>query len=645
MGQKQSKKGAASRPHSSPARLDKKGGAKHQATPSSSKDEMAPPTPPSAIGIHASVFFSLHRKYPGAVTSQKLCNKFIKPATKKRRCAYVDILQEQSPDALGPATCFISHAWRRPFADIVDAVEQFERKHPGTFYWFDLFTNNQHEAVSFPFEWWTTTFRESISSIGRVMLVMSPWNNPVPLTRAWCLFEMYSTIVGEAEMNVVIPSGEIASFKEAMSDDYDTIMNTLLSLDAQKAEASNPKDRDQIFNVVSQKIPGGFATLNNKVKGHLRESYLHRCVEIAEDAEDGDLLLNIGAALHTFGDHDKALELLERCLEIYRHAGKENHPNAASTYNNMGLVYDSKSDYDKALEYYGKSLAIMLATLGENHPTTAKTYNNMGSVFYSKRDYEKALEYYGKSLAIYLATLGENHPSIADTYMNLGSTYNSKAECDKALEYYGKSLAIKLATLGENHPDTGMTYMNMGNVYNIKGDYDKALEYLGKSLAIKLATVGENHPSTADTYNNMGSTYDSKGDYDKALEYYGKSLAITLATLGENHPSTADTYSSMGIVYNSKGDYDKALEYYGKSLAIKLATLGENHPDTAANYNNMGLVYDSKGDKDKALEYYGKSLAIYLATLGGVFDVQRKKILKERKCSCEENNYRSKMAF
>ena len=383
-----------------------------------------------------------------------MCDEVIKPATKKRRCAYVDILQKQSPDALGPATCFISHAWRRPFADIVDAVEQFERKHPGTFYWFDLFTNNQHEAVSFPFEWWTTTFRESISSIGRVMLVMSPWNNPVPLTRAWCLFEIYSTIVGEAEMNVVIPSGEIASFKEAMGRSFNTIIDTLLSLDAQKAEASNPKDRDQIFNVVSQKIPGGFATLNNKVKGHLRESYLHRCVEIAEDAEDGDLLRNIGVALHTFGDHDKALELLERCLEIYRHAGKENHPNAASTYNNMGLVYDSKSDYDKALEYYGKSLAIKLATVGENHPDTAKTYNNMGSVFYSKRDYEKALEYYGKSLAIKLATLGENHPNTAMTYGNMGSTYYSKGDTTQAKELVQRAVDIYRATLGDDHPRT-----------------------------------------------------------------------------------------------------------------------------------------------------------------------------------------------
>jgi hypothetical protein len=46
-------------------------------------------------------------------------------------------------------------------------------------------TNNQHQATSHPFEWWCTTFRESIKAIGSVLLVMTPWDNPIPLTRVW----------------------------------------------------------------------------------------------------------------------------------------------------------------------------------------------------------------------------------------------------------------------------------------------------------------------------------------------------------------------------------------------------------------------------------------------------------------------------
>ena len=69
-------------------------------------------------------------------------------------------------------------------------MEQHAKEHPGAYFWFDLYINNQHGTESVPQEWWSTTFKQSIKSIGSVLLVMSPWNNPTPLTRAWCLWEI-----------------------------------------------------------------------------------------------------------------------------------------------------------------------------------------------------------------------------------------------------------------------------------------------------------------------------------------------------------------------------------------------------------------------------------------------------------------------
>ncbi len=130
---------------------------------------------------------------PSLITEQ-LCAQVIQPATASGQCAYIAVLRDQSPYSIGPASCFISHAWLHPFSDIADAVEQYGQVHPDTMYWFDLFAINQHAAVSYPFEWWCSTFKESIRGIGAVMLVMSPWDNSVRLTHAWCLFEMYSAI-------------------------------------------------------------------------------------------------------------------------------------------------------------------------------------------------------------------------------------------------------------------------------------------------------------------------------------------------------------------------------------------------------------------------------------------------------------------
>ena len=42
------------------------------------------------------------------------------------------------------------------------------------------------------------------------------------------------------------------------------------------------------------------------------------------------------------------------------------------------MVYDNKGEYEKALDYYNKSLKIYIQTLGENHPDVATSFNNMG---------------------------------------------------------------------------------------------------------------------------------------------------------------------------------------------------------------------------------------------------------------------------
>ena len=69
------------------------------------------------------------------------------------------------------------------------------------------------------------------------------------------------------------------------------------------------------------------------------------------------------------------------------------------------------------------NLSIRLNTLGENHPDVASSYNNIGEVYTNKHELDKALEYYNKSLSIKINTFGENHINSAIGYANLGELY------------------------------------------------------------------------------------------------------------------------------------------------------------------------------------------------------------------------------
>ena len=207
-------------------------------------------------------------------------------------------------------------------------------------------------------------------------------------------------------------------------------------------------------------------------------------------------------------------------IEITRHAAvsmmdDDSQIKIALLYSKIGKGLRSQGDYPKALEWYYKALAIYEKVLGAEHPDTATTYNNIALVYHAQGDYPKALEWYFKALAIFEKALGAEHPDTATTYNNIALVYKAQSDYPKALEWYYKALEIKEKVLGAEHPSTATTYNNIAGVYYAQGDYAKALEWYYKALAIFEKALGAEHPYTAGTYNNI----------QKVLQRIGKSDA------------------------------------------------------------------------------------------------------------------------
>ena len=122
-----------------------------------------------------------------------------------------------------------------------------------------------------------------------------------------------------------------------------------------------------------------------------------------QDSTNVDWQLQAGRFIDDYiADYHKALRYYQRALHSAMVQEGEKCEHVATSYNNMGSVYDSQGNYPKALEMLQKALAIQLEVLGANHPSVATSYNNMGSVYHSQGNYPKALEMYQKALGIWL---------------------------------------------------------------------------------------------------------------------------------------------------------------------------------------------------------------------------------------------------
>ena len=78
--------------------------------------------------------------------------------------------------------------------------------------------------------------------------------------------------------------------------------------------------------------------------------------------------------------------MIQKALDIQLEVLGANHPYVATSYSNIGVVYDSQGNYPKALEMYQKALAIQLEMYGENHSKVATLYDYISSVYYSAKE-------------------------------------------------------------------------------------------------------------------------------------------------------------------------------------------------------------------------------------------------------------------
>eukprot|EP01041_Mallomonas_annulata_P004501 gene4501-8953_t len=181
------------------------------------------------IGVRISVFREFITDCGGEselmnLSTTEVCERFLKPLTYADGASYCEYYRRYGADSqnVSDASVFISHAWKYNFMEVVTTLESHFQNTPDIYIWFDLFSNNQHAGPSLDFTWWSTTFKSAIAQFHYTVMVLSPWHDPIPLTRAWCLFELYCTAETESRFEIAISSNEKSLFLTSMAEEGNT---------------------------------------------------------------------------------------------------------------------------------------------------------------------------------------------------------------------------------------------------------------------------------------------------------------------------------------------------------------------------------------------------------------------------------------
>lgn len=501
--------------------------------------------------------------HPPSYSCYQVKDKTVVPNTKSHRCSYVDMFLKRSDEKndvhgrpyVSTATVYVSHAFETPFLESLDVMEQHASNHPNAYYWFNPLMTDQNQPNGYypPID---VISRSLIREIGSVLLVLSPWFDPLPFKRSWCLWELMCALnQPNIKIEVTLPANQVKYIKDDLMIDHNCVLNALVRINTKDAEACLKEDRDMVRNAILKH--GGFTHLDQTLCELVRPLYLTIVQGLGREAMAGSskcderLMYHAGNVLLEFQMNDEALIMFEKSLEVNSRTfdAKQLATSmaAADCYAAIGLVYQNKGDYDKAIECGDRSLEIRLKVLGPDHPDTASSFNNIGLVYNLKGDYEKAFEYFERCLAIRLKIFGTDHEDTATSYNNIGLVYSNNGDYDKASDYFNRSLNIRLKVC-PNHPNTAASYSNIGLIDYKKGDYDKGIVNHERSLAIRMKVFGPDHPDTAASYNNLGLIYEKLNKYEQAVEYLQHALVIRMSKLGKDHPGTVDTSRTIDAV-------------------------------------------------------------------------------------------------
>ena len=325
---------------------------------------------------------------------------------------------------------------------------------------------------------------------------------------------------------------------------------------------------------------------------------------------------NLGLVYQDTGELQQAKDYLQHAMNIRIHVLGPNHIDVATSYNNLGMLYEAMGELEQAKDYLQLAMDIKIKVLGPNHIKVATSYNCLGLVYHAMGELEQAKDYHQRAMNIKIKVLDPNHINVAKSYNNLGLVYQDTGELEQAKDYLQRAMDIKMKVLGPNHIEVATSYNNLGVVYKAMGELEHAKDYLQRAMDIEVKVLGPNHIDVAASYSNLGYVYNAMGELEQAKDYHQQAMDIKMKVLGPNHIDVAISYNNLGLVYQDMGGLEQAKNYLQRAMDIKMKVLGPNHIDVAISYNNLGLAYQDTGELEQAKDYLQRAMDIKMKVLG-----------------------------
>jgi hypothetical protein len=216
-------------------------------------------------------------------TVEQVKLEYLLPFTNEHQRSYIDIVNDAEGE--GPsaqANVYVVYSWKDPFLDVFYSLLHHLKKTPDAVIWWDFFSLNQYSlpgllskaitseyvtcaslVLAINFVYLGETIRSMMELVDRVVFCFSPLIASTPLTRTWCLWELFCATDAKKSLEVAMIAKQ-----DHILDLLESIDNSFTSIRITTSESSLFEDKAQILEVISATI--GFTAVESMIVSLLR---------------------------------------------------------------------------------------------------------------------------------------------------------------------------------------------------------------------------------------------------------------------------------------------------------------------------------------------------------------------------------------
>ncbi|CAG9329151.1 unnamed protein product [Blepharisma stoltei] len=235
--------------------------------------------------------------------------------------------------------------------------------------------------------------------------------------------------------------------------------------------------------------------------------------------------LALGYAYYNQTDYEKSEKYFLQAKEILEQQNSDNE-RLFFCLKYLDALYIEQKKFPESEAIVNRIIILKSQLVGKIHPDVASAYFKLGILYKFWGKAEKSIENIKKSIEINDQALGSNNLDKADYLAILGGVYFELREFEKAAIEHKRAIDIRTSVIVGKDPEIGSFYHALGGDYREMGNFDKALEFFNKGLQSDLQTHGDNDIRVGRGYLYIGETYEKIGNKNTAIENFQKSQLI-----------------------------------------------------------------------------------------------------------------------